>query len=141
MHKTSLSKDKFTLNSSDGSPIVIAVAGTELSQADLRQLQLDVEDLKTLKTDVAGLKNRQPNMETKIGERFYATQIAGGNWLVNGTCPDTYKAVSYYCQVDSGIGKLQNIGVIDQTHFNCLWTDTSSGFSAWGEPICLKVTN
>ena len=106
-----------SMNTSEGAPIPIPINGTKLSEADLRKLQQDVETLKgdaaTLKGDAATLQSNIDNKQLDVvdGPTVHAGQNAPGQSSLTGNCPSGYTVISYYCQVDSGGGVLQNIGI------------------------------
>jgi hypothetical protein len=79
-------------------------------------------------------------LESFSGPRVDAARVsqADVNWGATGPCPADSTLINFYCQIDSGGGNLQNLGVHER-RFGCLWNSVSGNFHAWGQPLCLRI--
>jgi len=94
------------------------------------------------------LRSHEVKLEVVAGERTYAVKNAqDNNWAASGSCGPGWILINYYCQIGdeqlspAGGGTLQNLGVKANGTFHCLWNNVSGNFRAWGQPVCLRVSN
>jgi hypothetical protein len=55
-------------------------------------------DIARLQREIDELRARQPVTEIVIGNRVYATQQRNTNMIAEGSCPNGYKTIAFYCQ-------------------------------------------
>jgi len=78
-------------------------------------------------------------LEVVSGQKIYAAKNASDqNWGVTSSCGDGFVVIGYYCEIESGGGLLQNIGVRNNM-YHCLWANVSGNFRAYGQAACLRI--
>jgi hypothetical protein len=108
-----------------------------LSPADIENVIRSLVTNDKFSSTVAALFGTQ--LEAFSGPRVEATRNPlDPNWSADGVCPIDSTLVNFYCQIDSGGGNLQNLGVRDG-RYHCLWTNVGGNFRASGQPLCLRL--
>jgi hypothetical protein len=126
---------RISLNTSEGAPVGVDISGTRLSQADLRQLETNVN---TLQGRVQNLQQSNSNLESRLqalqGGLTIAQNVCDRNPQnqvnCNAKCPDDKKVVSGICILRAsggGLAPIQNFGLSPSTNeWHCLWSGSAT---------------
>jgi hypothetical protein len=117
------------------------------SVPDVASITNNIANLVATLADTPGFRNAvvsKLGFQLSTGQRVFAKPLPNGLWEANDSCATGFSIIGYYCQVDSGVGNLQNVGLQGQNNFSCQWNSprpsSNGNFSAWGIAVCMSQT-